>query len=111
AGNLFYRIKETDKDGDYVYSSIALLRNQGNSESIIIFPNPANDLITISSPPNGAGKTKIELYDAIGRQLISKIITNSTDELNTASLPDGTYVLKIENNGSLSTRKILIMHH
>jgi hypothetical protein len=111
AGNLFYRIKEIDKDGDYVYSSIALLRNQGNSESTVIFPNPANNVITISSPPNGAGKTKIVLCDAIGRQLISKIITNSTEELNTASFPDGTYVLTIENNGSLSTRKVVIMHH
>ena len=110
AGNLYYRIREIDIDGAYVYSNIALLRNKNNSSSIVIFPNPANNYISISVPANGTGKTQIILYDAVGRQLISEIITGATKEINTAGLPNGTYVLKTGNNGTVITKKVLIMH-
>ena len=110
SGNLYYRVKETDIDGAFVYSNIALLRNKKAEGNFDIFPNPANNLITISSPSNSTGKTKIILYDAVGKQLISSLLTGNTTEVNTASLPDGTYILKIENEGMVTSQKVMIMH-
>ncbi|MEP6927127.1 MAG: T9SS type A sorting domain-containing protein [Ginsengibacter sp.] len=109
-GNLYYRIKEIDIDGAYIYSNIVLLHNKNTSNSFIIFPNPANNFITISASTNGAGKTQIILYDAVGRQLTSTIMAGNTKEINTAALPDGAYVLKIINNGAVTTQKVMIMH-
>ena len=109
-GNLYYRIREIDIDGAYVYSDVVVLRNKSTSNSFIIFPNPASNYITITSPTNGVGKTQIILYDAVGRQLNIKIMSSAIEDINTTSLPDGTYVLKINNNGSVTTQKILIIH-
>ena len=95
---------------NYVYSDIVVLHNKNISGSFIIFPNPANNYITITAPTNGAGKTQIILYDAVGRQLNIKIMSSAIEDINTTSLPDGTYVLKISNNGSVTTQKILIIH-
>ena len=36
-GNLYYRIKEIDIDGAYVYSNIVLLRNKNTSGSFRYF--------------------------------------------------------------------------
>ena len=110
AGNLYYRIREIDIDGAYVYSNIVLLRNKNTSNSFVIFPNPANNYITISAPANSAGKTQIILYDAVGRQLSAAIMSDYTEEINTADFPNGAYVLKIINNGTATTQKVLIMH-
>ncbi|KAA9035879.1 T9SS type A sorting domain-containing protein [Ginsengibacter hankyongi] len=109
-GNLFYRVKETDIDGKFVYSSIVVLHNKNAPNSFIIYPNPVNNNVTITSTTSGIGKTQILLYDAVGRQLSAKIMSSAIEDINTASLPAGTYVLKVDNNGTITTQKILIIH-
>jgi hypothetical protein len=109
-GNLYYRIKETDIDGAYTYSNIALLRSKNNSGNFITYPNPADNFITIYSPSNRAGQTKIILYDAVGKQITSFIMAASFRDINTALLPNGAYILKIENDGTIFTQKVMIMH-
>ena len=108
--NLYYRIKEIDIDGMYVFSNIVVLHNKNLYGSFFDFPNPANNYITINSPGNVTGKTKVILYDATGKQLISLIVAVGSKQINTTSLPNGAYLMKIENNGIIKTEKILIMH-
>ena len=109
-GNLYYRIKETDIDNKYVYSDIVLLHNNSSSGTFLIFPNPANNYITVTAPTNGAGKTQIILYDAVGKKMCSSIMTTTTTDIDTNLLPDGTYVLKAISNGTTTTQKVVIMH-
>ncbi|MDQ2863926.1 MAG: T9SS type A sorting domain-containing protein [Bacteroidota bacterium] len=109
-GNLYYRIKEVDVDGAYTYSNIALLRSTNNFGNFIIYPNPANNVLTINRPANGTGKAKIILYDAAGKLISSFTMISNSHELNTASLPDGVYILKIDNERTVSNQKVMIMH-
>ncbi|HEY5407427.1 MAG TPA: T9SS type A sorting domain-containing protein [Ginsengibacter sp.] len=109
-GNLYYRIKETDIDNKYVYSDIVPLHNGSSSGTFLIFPNPANNYITVTAPTNGSGKTQIILYDAVGKKMSSSIMTATKTEINTNLLPDGTYVLKVISNGTTTTQKVVIMH-
>lgn len=108
-GNLYYRIKQTDNDGSYVYSRIVLLRNKATG-NYVIFPNPANNYIQVSAPYYSNGKTGIELLDATGRKIISKQMLSSTEEINTALLPDGTYFLKLVHNEEVKMHKVLVVH-
>jgi len=110
-GTLFYRIKEIDNNGPYVYSRIALLNNNANGTEFIIFPNPANNYIQISAPKNTVlDRTSIEVYDAKGRKLLQKSMTSSSMEINTATLPDGSYIIKIVSSDKVRTEKLLILH-
>jgi hypothetical protein len=109
-GNLYYRIKEVDIDGAYSFSNIVLLRNENNTAVFTIYPNPANNLIRVNAPSNVHGNTKIVLFDASGRRLFSSDMNSAVKEINTAKVPDGTYIMKIENDGSISTQKIVIAH-
>ena len=52
----------------------------------------------------------IELYDAVGRLLVSKTMSLSTEEINTSLLPDGTYLLKILSKDYSSSQKIIVHH-
>jgi hypothetical protein len=111
AGNIYYRIKETDIDGAWVYSNIVLLHNKNTSANFVVFPNPASDFIIITAPANGTGKTQIILYDAAGKKLYISMMTAASKEINTGSLPDGIYVLKIVSEEMSTTQKIMIMHN
>ena len=108
-GNLYYRIKQTDNDGSYVYSRIVLLRNK-TTDHYVIFPNPANNYIQVSVSYYPVGKTDIELYDATGRKILSKQMLASTEEINTALLPDGTYLLKLVHNEEVKMQKVMVVH-
>jgi hypothetical protein len=110
AGNLYYRIKETDLDGAYVYSQIVLLRTQSAAYGLVLYPNPANNFIELSIPVNVMGKKYVELFDAVGRRLWGRQMPNNTEHINTSGLPNGTYMLKLNHNGIVQTQKVLIVH-
>lgn len=109
-GNLYYRIKETDIDGAYIYSQIVLLRSNSTEPGFVIFPNPANNLFQVSTSYNNSGKNNIELFDATGRKVFSKQMTNNTEDINTSAFPNGTYMLRLTHNGEAKTHKILVVH-
>jgi hypothetical protein len=108
--NLYYRIREIDLDGSYIYSNVVLVRGKKSLGDFIIFPNPANNYIDVTAPYYIANKTEIILYDATGKMLISKTINSATGQINTGNLSNGAYLLRIINDGAITTRKILIMH-
>lgn len=110
AGNLYYRIRQQDNDGSFTYSRIVLLRNQSNSTGYVILPNPANNYVQVAAPYFTNEKTELQLYDATGKQLFSKRMSNTTEEINTAQLPNGTYLLKLIRNNEVQIKKILIVH-
>jgi len=109
-GNLYYRIKQTDNDGVYVYSRIVLLQQKSSQKDFVVLPNPANHQIQVSAPFDINGKVQIEMYDAAGRKIYSKPVTQPTTEINTTHLSNGTYLLKIIHNEVVDTRKVMIVH-
>ncbi len=109
-GNLYYRIKQTDNDGSFIYSSIVLLNNKPGKNNFTIYPNPAANFIAVSSPYNFNQKTFIELYDAMGIKIFMTQMLSAVASINTAAYPDGAYLLKLTYNNETITRKILIKH-
>ena len=78
------------------------------SSKIKVYPNPANENITISMPSNALGKNNYILYDLQGRKMIEKVDANSTVLLNTENLLEGVYLLSIQNGNDKTIRKIII---
>ena len=109
-GYLYYRIKQTDKDGRLSYSRIVLLDNKNGNTGYTIYPNPANGFIAISAGYGGNKKAVIQLYDAAGRLLQSHSMLSSSEEINTAQYPDGTYLVRIADENKIEVHKIIIKH-
>lgn len=81
-----------------------------NIEDIVIFPNPATDLITISSNDDFENTT-ITVFDMQGRELSDTIQINKAHsdqiELDIRSLAAGSYFVKIETNQKRLTKRIV----
>ena len=60
--------------------------------------------MNVTSTANGA-KT-VSVYDVLGKQIINTAI--SSDKLNVSELTSGVYIMKISQNGILSTKKLVI---
>jgi len=95
SGKIYYRLKMTDADGHYTYSTIVTLTNNGNS-TVSIYPNPASDVVYINAG-NDLLYSQAGLYDANGRLLQTILITTIPQAINVQPLTKGLYVLKFAN--------------
>jgi len=72
-----------------------------------IYPNPVNNgkqYIYITSRKSLT--KKIEIYNALGKQILSTVLIDK--ELNIAKLSTGVYILKITESNISETRKLVI---
>lgn len=75
-----------------------------NDLSINVFPNPANEFITISDPGNTISELKIT--SLLGEIFI---VQKSSSVVNLSNLPQGVYVIRMyKNNDLVTTKKIVI---
>ena len=110
-GKLFYRIKQADADGKFVYSSIVLLSSNAAANGFIVFPNPVSDIIKISSPVITRGKfASALLLDATGKIIVDTKITSTVTNIRAGHLPNGTYFLKLITADKSCVQKIVIKH-
>lgn len=84
-------------------SSILNIKELKEKEKLTAFPIPTNSNLNIINPKNGSNK--IEIFDMVGKILLSKSILNSEDKIsiNVENLPKGIYVYKV---GELSSKFI-----
>ena len=74
-----------------------------NGLKATIFPNPANNNLIVEV--KDYSKYSLELYDLTGRKVITQNSFNTLSAINTSSLINGSYLLRIvtEENKTLST--------
>ncbi len=71
-------------------------------QSVVVYPNPAHDLIKITAPETSAKGYKIVIYDYCGKKIHETKTQEQKTDLNLSDLESGIYILRIEN---LSTDK------
>jgi hypothetical protein len=89
----------------YIYNSSTNNIQEHNLNSISIFPNPANSQFTITNTENAT----ICLYNTLGQKVKQVTSTEENTLIQTDNLPAGIYVLKVEKENAVVTRKIEIM--
>jgi hypothetical protein len=97
-GKSYYRLKQTDFDGQYEYSSIRSV-NILDEGSIEAFPNPFDSKLKLIG--NKIDFQEIEVYNVLGQNVTSLLIFSSSGEneiqINTSALEEGTYILRINS--------------
>lgn len=83
-----------------------------NPSEIVIFPNPTNGIIYLSSTITLSGKPFIKVIDTNGKTLFyksfEKIPKNEYQKIDLSQLEKGIYFLKVENTNDQSIQKIVI---
>ena len=118
-----YRLEETPS-GSYYNQSLGSLsqpvRNdstdyqgisRANFGSWGLYPNPANDQVTISRIEN-AGAQKIQICDISGKlvQTLTMVKGQTMLEWDVQGFTSGVYLVKISDESGESVRKLVISH-
>jgi hypothetical protein len=112
-GTVYYRIRETDLNGNYYYTNIVVVRT-GNTltASAEVFPNPFKDILQISMQLEKAGVIQVALYDASGR-LVKKVQQqgllgrNTIVMSNLSALLPGVYLVQVKADKHTSFGKLI----
>jgi hypothetical protein len=105
----YYRLKQTDFDGEYEYSSIASV-NFEKLEEIKIYPNPNNGHFTINGEINNA---QMIIFNIVGEKVYEDQIDSISKEekgirVNLSGLSSGIYFVNINSEKSNIVQKISI---
>jgi hypothetical protein len=97
-GISYYRLKQTDYDGKYEYSSTRVVQFS-ELRPIRIYPNPTSGSIIIEGL--NADIHKVIVYNTLGQQLISREWRSISEadnlKIDLTNLPIGVYYVRIGN--------------
>jgi len=115
SGATWYRLKQTDINGSFKYSSIEEVINSNvYKETVIVSPNPVeNHLLNLSISGNHDALIKVSLISEYGVIVFSKEISNwISDKTYQIAIPEritkGFYVLKLEGNDFRKSINLII---
>ena len=99
-GTSYYRLKQTDFNGDYSYTSVkCITRAEDNDNAFIAYSNTAINAFILEGEQIAA--YPIELYSMMGKK-ISSVLFNTINAskvvISIQNIPSGTYVIKACNN-------------
>lgn len=118
AGKYEYRLKQTDRDGKFTYSSTveaivglspASIELSGN------YPNPFNPSTSISFTLGTTGRASLKVYDVLGKEVatVAEGMFNAgernTFTFNASNLTSGVYYYRLVSNAAVETRTMLLM--
>ena len=108
--------------GDHIYSTSQLvipaingiLSNTQNNNNFSVYPNPAQDHISVTYTALVNEKASVRLFSMSGQvieitqQQQQSMGNTPTIEVQIPEIPKGVYLIQLENGASLSTQKIII---
>jgi hypothetical protein len=84
------------------------LTEYDKNDKVKLFPNPAQDWITISLPDNQQNSITVELVSSLGETVFTKSIP-SNEQIDISHLSNGLYFIYLKgNNLNVSPKKLII---
>ena len=100
-GRVYYRIKQTDKDGRTSYSQILILNNQEGGGTVTVYPNPTNGMVNLNVTDRSLMNTVARLYNSDGRELQQIYIRQTVTQVSLTGYVKGAYFLRLSNGETL----------
>lgn len=95
----YYRLKQVDVDGRFVYSAIVPVFFGAGGDAIAVFPNPVTSSLNVSIAASVNGTEKCMLLDATGRVLQERTLELSNGvnifNIDCSGLASGSYFIKV----------------
>ncbi len=113
-GSAFYRIKQVDKDGQFMYTGIERTNCEVKNITCVIYPVPARDVLNVVIKSDRVLNTNLMLFESTGK-LVRKVNVyvlngNNNYKINTIGLSDGEYILKSSNPSLIINKAFTVVH-
>ena len=94
----------------YTPSTVGVDELKNQTLDFLVFPNPTNTMVHIFIQPIYANDFTVELYDMMGRKIISKnnVHPTITESLDVSQVANGNYILKVFNSDFNTQQKVII---
>ena len=110
-GTSYYRLKQTDFDGQSAYSNLVAVDIAAAFENVTVFPNPILGTGYLSFTGASSSTTTVIINDISGRKVWSKNYTTNKGvnqlTLETNQLSQGMYFLTMSNGEENTTIKFI----
>ena len=94
----YYRLRMIDKDGQFTFSPVRMLNNNG-AFSVSIYPNPAKDNLQVQIDSDKKTTLQMQVLSLDGKVILSNTTTANAGSIlhiiNINALSKGSYVLKV----------------
>ncbi len=116
-GISYYRLKQTDFNGEYTYSNIVPVRYEVNTAggNINLFPSPVNagETLNIEFKDIFESELLVVLRDIKGREFYSKVIVNIEDGKLIGvpiekEIPAGIYLITASSENQMYSQKLVV---
>jgi hypothetical protein len=110
----YYRLKQVDLDGNFVYSNIVSASLTGDKGFSLtgLYPNPATSQVSIGVISNVNTSAAVRMTDVLGRDVLVKdwalSVGYNTNLFDVSSLAAGTYVVTIQSGAVKATKHLVI---
>lgn len=106
-GDLLYRIRTTDHNGQAQYTETVLLHRQ-SGRNVALFPNPTSGRVTIVSGESFAGAT-FQVMNPMGQCVLQQPGADAPSmELDLKGLAAGAYMLEIRQGGAVTHLRVVV---
>jgi len=111
SGVIYFRIKQTDRDGKFVYTEIRSVRVDKKGIVIGVYPNPVKSAATVSFNLEENTDVILTLTDASGKQVLASQVQGfkgaNTTKLEMEKLAGGSYMLKVQAGSEVKVMPIV----
>lgn len=86
----YYRLKQTDYDGQFTYSAVVVIEVSANPYALVAYPNPFHHELMIHGTTAGG---RVMLYDVVGQEVYRGETMEGLTKIVPGTLRSGIYLL------------------
>lgn len=109
-GDSYYRIRQTDLDGSFTFTELLRASIEKSQADLQLSPNPGNDILKLSIKGDLKNYQGFEISNLQGQTQLSGVIDEAETFINTARLPSGIYLIKVNTRRGYISKKLIIKH-
>jgi len=108
---IWYRLQQNDKNGMFTYSPVIRINRKSKSSFAVSSNNPFQQQLHVQLQSTAARQVSVSLININGQIVATKQLTIptgiSTTSIETASLPSGTYLLRVTAGNDINITQLI----
>lgn len=102
----YYRLKQTDFDNSFTYSTIKAVNVQSLPSVLDVFPNPVSDYLILKDAGQSAGRS-YKIFDMNGKLVESQVLKEGEQKIDMTHLSPAVYVVQFTTATEVQKIKII----